>query len=302
MPQRFLLSLVLFPLCVFISCTARRPVGQIEQAEQTGQVVSQLVAPSAQELLSTLRVRRQTLTSLRGLARVTYAGPHDKGTARQAIAVATPNRFRFDLFSPLGLIATTTCNGKVLSAYFSQENVVYRGQADPFTIARFTRVLLSAQEITSLLLGIPMIPMISAVPQSPVPAVTPRVSFDAERNWYRLELSFAQAGRQLLWFEPKTHILRQWERWTEEKQMMTQVHFAAYKKIQQHDFPFEIHLSDFHGSQEVGIYYEQVELVPPLADDLFRVGAISGAQVVLVEPGNLHPTQQQESGMSEALR
>ena len=285
MPQRFILSLAILPLCLLISCTVRRPVGQIEHAERAAQVVSQLTAPSAQELLSSLRARRQALTSLRGLARVTYAGPHDKGTARQAIAVAAPDRFRFDLFSPLGLVATTTCNGQVLSAYFSQENVVYRGQADPFTIARFTRVLLSAQEISALLLGIPPIPLL------PVSEATPSVSFDAERNWYRLELSFAQAGRQLLWFEPTTQVLRQWERWTEEKQMVTQVHFAGYKKIQQHDFPFEIRLSDIHGSQEVEIYYEQVELVPPLADDLFRLGAISGAQVVLIDPGNLHPAE-----------
>ena len=307
MPQRFIFSLAVLPLCLFISCTARLPVGHIEQAGQAeiaAQVASQLTIPSAQELLSSLSARRQALTSLRGLARVTYAGPHDKGTARQAIAVAAPDRFRFDLFSPLGLVATTACNGKVLSAYFSQENVVYRGQADPFTIARFTRVLLSAQEITSLLLGIPAIPVIPTISLSPVSEATPSVSFDAERNWYRLELSFAQAGKQLLWFEPTTHVLRQWERWTAEEQMVTQVHFGAYKKIQQQefsfDFPFEIHLSDIHGGQEVGIYYEQVELVPPLADDLFRLGAISGAQVVLVEPGNLHPAEQQESDMHEA--
>jgi outer membrane lipoprotein-sorting protein len=306
MPQRSILLLALVPLFLCVSCTARRPACPIEDYQQIGlaaQAVLQTRTPSAQELLSVLTARRQALTSLRGLARVTYAGPHDKGTARQAIAVAAPDRFRFDLFSPLGLVATTTCNGKVLSAYFSQENVVYRGQADPFTIARFTRVLLSAQEITALLLGVP------ALPLSPASAATPRVSFDAEHNWYRLELSFAQAGRHLLWFEPTTHVLRQWQRWTDEEQMVTQVHFGAYKKIQQQEFsfafPFEIHLSDIHGSQEVGIYYEQVELVPPLADDLFRLGAISGAQVVLVDPGNQHPVEQdheqaeqKESGIS----
>ncbi len=294
MPQCFPLLLCVLPSVLLVSCTHHRPAGRVIQAAQ---VVSQPTAPSAQELLSSLSARRRALTSLRGLARVTYAGPHGKGTARQAVAVAAPDRFRFDLFSPVGLVATTTCNGQVLAAYFLQENVVYRGQADPFTIARFTRVLLSAQEISALLLGIPTIPLL------PVSVITPVVSFDAEHNWYRLELSFSQAGSQLLWFEPKTHLLRQWERWTDDKQMVTQVHFATYKKIQQHSFPFEIHLSDIHGSQEVGIYYEQVELVPSLPDDLFRLGAIPGAQEVLVDPGNLHPAQQHdgqhESGSTE---
>lgn len=287
MPQCFILLLCVVPTALLVSCTPQRPAGRVTQAAQA---VSQPTLPSAQELLSSLAARRQTLTSLRGLARVTYAGPHGKGTARQAVAVATPDRFRFDLFSPVGLVATTTCNGQVLSAYFSQENVVYRGQADPFTIARFTRVLLSAQEISALLLGSPLLP---------VSGVTPSVSVDAERNWYRLELSFSQAGSQRLWFEPKTQQLRQWERWTDEKQMAAQVHFAMYKKIQQHSFPFEIRLSDIHGGQEVGIYYEQVELVPSLPDDLFRLGAIPGAQEVLVEPGNLNPVEQPETGMTK---
>lgn len=300
-PLHSISLLAIAVLCLLTGCAARRPAGPTEQPRPAEQVVVQPTAPSAQELLSSLNVRRQALTSLRGLARITYAGPHDKGTARQAIAVAAPNRFRFDLFSPLGLIATTTCNGEVLSAYFSQENVVYRGQADPFTIARFTRVLLSAQEISSLLLGMPVIP---ASPLVPVTDEAPTVSFDLERNWFRLELSFAQVGKQLLWFEPVTHVLRQWERWTAEEQLVTQIHFGAYRKIERQDlrfaFPFEIHLSDVNGSQEVGIYYEQVELSSPLADDLFRLGAISGAQVVLVDPGNLHPVEQDQAVQKES--
>ncbi len=133
--------------------------------------------PSAQELLSQLEARRQSLTSLRGLARVTYKDANDKGSAKQAIAVAAPDRFRWELFSPIGVAALVTSNGTRLSTYFPGEKILYRGAATPENVARFTRVFLSPREIVGLLLGAPVLPPMKG---------NCTVRLDTDHNWLQL--------------------------------------------------------------------------------------------------------------------
>ena len=103
---------------------------------------SSLSLPLAHDLLHSLEARRQAVTSLRGLARVVYKDTQEKGTAKQAIAVAAPDRFRWELFSPIGVAALVTSNGQMLSTYFPSEKVLYRGGATAVNVARFTRVAL----------------------------------------------------------------------------------------------------------------------------------------------------------------
>ncbi len=235
---------------------------------------------SAQALLGQLHARRQALDRVRGLARVSHAGPHGKGSARQAIAVAAPDRFRFELFSPLGMTALISCNGQILAAYFPQDKVLYRGQADPFTIARFTRVLLSAREVVDLLRGLPVLPM---------PEAAWAVSFDHQYGWHRLELAVSEVATHRVWFEPTTSLLRRWEKHTPQGRLVSRVDFSRYRQIQRQEFPFEINLSDLSSGQQVTVVYEQVELAPVLSDGLFDLGSIPGVQEVRIDPGNVEP-------------
>lgn len=235
---------------------------------------------SAQALLGQLHAQRQALERVRGLARVSYSGPHGKGTARQAIAVAAPDRFRLEIFSPLGMTALTSCNGQSLAAYFPHDKVLYRGQADPFTIARFTRVLLSAREVVNLLRGVPALP---------APEAAWSVSFDHQHGWHRLELAVSEVETHRVWFEPTTFVLRRWERHTPQGRLVRRVDFSRYQKIQRQEFPFEISLSDLSGRHQVTIMYEQVELAPVLPDELFSLGSIPGVQEVRIDPGNAEP-------------
>lgn len=235
---------------------------------------------SAQALLGQLHAQRAALERVRGLARVSYAGPHGKGTARQAIAVAAPDRFRLELFSPLGMTALTSCNGQTLAAYFPHDKVLYRGPADPFTIARFTQVLLSAREVVNLLRGVPALP---------APEAAWSVSFDYRHGWHRLELAVSEVETHRVWFEPTTSVLRRWERHTPQGRLVSRVDFNRYQKIQRQKFPFEISLSDLSGQQQVTVVYEQVELAPVLPDGLFSLGSIPGVQEVRIDPGNVEP-------------
>ena len=271
--------LPLFAACsvsFFISCSVRPPPRPVVLPS------SALLLRSEQDFLAQLTRQRQAIRSVRGVTRVTYRGAQETGTARQAVAAQAPNQFRLELFSLLGIAALTTCNGEILTAYFPSQKVLYRGQATPFAIARFTQMMLSAQEVTDLLLGIP--PITASTAQAAVPTVT----LDAERGWHRIEFMFAEVGSQVLWFDARTTLLQQWERLGLDGQVLARLQLAEYQKIHGLDFPREILLKDHVGQQELGLYYEQVELNPALAESLFTIPAVPGVQEIIMQAGNLH--------------
>jgi len=211
------------------------------------------------------------LTSLRGLARVAYTDPHEKGTAKHAIAVAAPDRFRLELFSPVGIALLSTCDGHTLTAYFPAEKTIYRGSATPSNLARFIRMALSPREITGLLLGLPVLPVSGGAGS---------VHLDTDTGWYRLDLPLPGREAHVLWFDRKTLVLRRWEIVAGDGTVLARVSLADYRQVDGQPFPFEIVLSDTQGQQEAAIYYERVELNPPLQDSLFTLAPISGVQEI----------------------
>lgn len=263
------LPLILLAIVVgFSGCSVRRPSSP---PPPSAVVQAAEALPTAQELLALLAGRRRALTSLRGLARVVYSDPYEKSTAKQAVAVSAPDRFRLELFSPIGIASLVACNGHTLVAYFPGEKLLYRGAATPLNAARFTRVMLSAREVASLLLGLPVLPP---------PRDTATVSFDEGTGWIRLEFSLVEGGTQQLWFEQKTLQLRRWQVLTSDGIVIKRVSLAEYGQVNGQDFPFEITLSDPQGKQEASIHYERVELSPQLPDSLFALAPIAGVQEI----------------------
>lgn len=232
------------------------------------------VLPAASELLATLTARRQSLTSLRGLAQLVYADPSDKGKAKQAVAVAAPNHFRLELFSFLGIVSLFTGDGHSLAAYFPKEKTIYRGAATPLNIARFLRVTLSDQQIASLLLGLPIFPLDGA---------EGTVRFDMDKGWYRLDLSLPGGGAQVLWFDPQTILLRRWEMLNGDGTVVAHMSLADYREVNGQQFPFEIALADIQGQQQASIFYERVELNPSLPDSLFTLAPLPGVQEIDID-------------------
>lgn len=226
------------------------------------------------QLLSSLTARQQAISRLRGLARVVYAGPHEKGSARQAVAVETPAQFRLELFSPVGIALLTACDGRVLAAYVPQEKTLYRGAATAANIARFIRIPLAPHDIASLLLGLPVFPTHGTIRS---------VQTDPETGEYRLTMGSAQQETHTLWFAPQQLWLTRWEARAPAGTLRARAIFADYRKVGHLYFPFEIFLSDVQHQQEASIYYEQVELNPPLPDSLFTLGPIPGVQEVEVD-------------------
>jgi hypothetical protein len=242
-------------------CTARRPVRPA--------LTLPAEVPSAQQLLANFAARRQALAGLRGLARVVYADPRDKGTAKQAVAVSAPDRFRLELFSPIGIASLSACDSHVLAAYFPKEKTIYRGAATPDNIARFTRVMLSPREVVGVLLGLPVLPQY----QQAGP-----VTFDADRGWYRLGLTVREGGAQVWWFDARTLLLTRWEVLGDNDAVVARMNLADYRAVNGQEFPFEVVLADIRSQQEVSLYYEKVELNPDLPDTLFTLAPLKGVQ------------------------
>lgn len=268
-PRLPLVYLFLLGIIFLGGCSALR----LPPAPSTAPSVSPAPSdiPSAEELAHRIERRRQALTSLRGLARVVYKDAQDRGTAKQAIAVSAPDRFRWELFSPIGVAALVTSNGKVLSTYFPSEKVLYRGSATPANVARFTRVLLSPQEIVGLLLGIPVLPPVND---------SCTVRLDTDWNWYHLHCPASVEEGLDLWFERKTLRLRRAEMSTEKGTATKRMDLADYRAVGKETFPFEIVLSDFQNQQKASIFYEHVELNPQPADSIFTLASISGVREI----------------------
>jgi outer membrane lipoprotein-sorting protein len=242
-------------------CAARQPL--------PSSLAAPVPQPDAQQFLTTFETRRQSLQSLRGLARVVYKDPTDSGTAKQAVAVAAPDHFRLELFSPVGIALLATCDGQTLAAYAPQEKIIYRGDATPLNTARFTRVMLSNREIVSLLLGLPALSLDQGNGTG---------HLDPDTGWYRYTVALSDGGRHVLWFEPQSRMVRQWERRDTNDAVLVRMHLAEYRAVNNYLFPFEIVLVDGAGKQEVSIFYERVEVNPPLPVSLFTLAPIKGVQ------------------------
>ena len=227
--------------------------------------------PTAAQLLAPLRSRQQQLTGLRGLARVTYKDSEEKGTARQAVAVVAPDHVRVEIFSPIGIAALVTTDGQRLAAYFPKEKTIYRGVASADNASRFLRIMLSAGDISRLLLGLPF-----SIPEEENSVVR----FEADHDWYVLSVPVEGGGSQTLTFDARKRHLLRWEEQNREGTVLARMSLAEYRVVQGQEFPFEIILTDLRGDQEAGVYYERVEINPTLADTLFTLAPIAGVQEV----------------------
>ena len=244
-------------------CAPRRPISIPSPA-----VPDQI--PPIHELLAPLDARREEPAGLRGLAKVTYRDAEQRGSATQAVAVALPDRFRLESFSLLGVAALHACDGQTLAAYFPREGVVYRGAANPATIARFTRLHLSPGQVVRLLLGLP-----------PFAVGTDGARVRVEPNGrYRVDLPHPARGHATLWFDAQTRRLRGWEVVGAAGNVHARGELDDYRPVAGRMVPFTIRLSDPEAGRHVRVEYRELEASAELPASLFTVGVPAGAEVV----------------------
>lgn len=226
--------------------------------------------PSVRELLAPLNARLEQSAGLRGLAKVTYRDAEQRGSATQAIAVALPDRFRLESFSLLGVVALHVCDGGSLAAYFPREGVIYRGSANPVTIARFTRLHLSPGQVVRLLMGLP-----------PFAVGTDGARVRAEPNGgYRVDLPHFDRGHAKLWFDAQTGWLHGWEVADEAGEVRARGELDDYRSVAGRMFPFTIRLSDPNAGRHVRVEYREMTPSPALPDALFTVDTPAGVEEI----------------------
>lgn len=250
-------------LAGWIGCAPRRPI-------PTPPPTVPDQPPSVHELLAPLNARLERPAGLRGLAKVTYRDAEQRGSATQAVAVALPDRFRLESFSLLGVAALHVCDGGSLAAYFPREGVVYRGAANPVTIARFTRLHLSPGQVVRLLLGLP-----------PFAVGTDGARVRAEPNGgYRVDLPHFDRGHARLWFDAQTGWLRGWEVADEAGDVRARGELDDYRSVAGRMFPFTIRLSDPNAGRHVRVEYRELTPSPILPDALFTVDTPVGVEEI----------------------
>ena len=250
----------------WIGCAPRRPIPPPPPA-----VPDQ--PPSVHELLAPLNARLEQPAGLRGLAKVTYRDAEQRVSATQAIAVALPDRFRLESFSLLGVAALHVCDGRSLAAYLPREGVVYRGAANPATVARFTRLHLSPGQVVRLLLGLP-----------PFAVGTDGARVRAEPyGRYRVDLPHFARGRATLWFDAQTGWLRGWEVADAAGDVRARGELDDYRPVAGRMFPFTIRLSDPNAGRHVRVEYRELTPSPALPDALFTVDTPAGVEEIALD-------------------
>ena len=116
-------------------------------------ILPRLPAPQweSAKLIEALSQRRAQFSSLRALARISYAGPEGKHGFDEAVLVQRPDRLRLETLTMLGAILIVTANDKEIIGYHPREGVLVRGQSSKANLLRYTQIPLELDEITALL-------------------------------------------------------------------------------------------------------------------------------------------------------
>lgn len=210
------------------------------------------------------------LTGLRGTATLSYRDAEQRGSVTQAVAVETPDRFRLEIFSLLGVAAVHVCDGQRLAAYFPREHVVYRGVASPANLGRFTRLHVSAGQVARLLLGLPPFPFATSAAE---------VRRDPP-DGYRLDLPRADGGRAMLRFDTHTRQLGGWTIADPSGHIRVAGELRDYRAVAGRWFPFTMRLSDPVAGREISLEYREVSLDPTPSAALFTLDVPDGVQEI----------------------
>lgn len=132
------------------------------------QMYGRLDAASAESLIEVLDEQRESVESLRGVAkmRITFdarpGADEESFSTNQAVLAEAPAAFRLDTLSAFGVSYTAVSDGSNLAVLAPDEGTIYRGRATPETLASATGVAAGPNDIARVLLGQPPMPEIDA--------------------------------------------------------------------------------------------------------------------------------------------
>ncbi len=192
---------------------------------------------------------------------------------RQAIAIASPDKFRFEIFSVLGIGAVQVCNGRELTVYFPRDALVYRGRSTTENLAKFTRTHLSARQIARLLLGFP--PFELDGPKSVLESPT--------SGLYQVEFPDPGHGTRVVWFNSSSKLMTRWAIRDSEGTQVLEGEFSDYRRVDGQSFPYAITLADRNTARKITIQYKKVSLKLPVPVSTFVLHTPNGVTEIDID-------------------
>ncbi len=179
----------------------------------------QAPAPRPEVSASLLPEPEREWKTLRGLARVSFAGPGGSGAASQVVLVALPDRGRLETLTPLGTMAAVVVVAGGEVRYHSIVNREFAtGRATGGTLERLLGIPVPPGPLLRLLAGLPPLPVSRRDPRTRIASegdgqrvesvegsLWQRIRFPAPSATSGVRGELGNAGGPLLQFE--------WEAW-----------------------------------------------------------------------------------------
>ncbi len=226
------------------------------------------VLPASETLLAGLAARRRAITTLRGIAHISYESADEKVGSRHAVVVAPPDRFRLEILSPLGALAVVTANERELAVWVRRDHRTYRGPASAASIGAWVGVPLRVADVVAALVGLP--------PERRATG-TATVGFDDDAGMVRVHVPIAGGGQDL-WYSGDPLLPAATETTLPEVGQVLRVAFAEYRTIGGISMPLDVDLRLEPAGRRVRIRYEPPTLNGSVRDDLFAFPVQDGVQ------------------------
>lgn len=249
---------MLLAATAFGGCTPRQPLPRPTAPDKL---------PTVFEIDSILSERRNSLRSLRALARLQYRHPDGSSSSREAIAVARPDRMRVEVLSLFGAVFVLTAQEGRFTAYARQENTVYRGTASPENMWRYARIGLPVVDLVDLVLGTP--------PQRT--EVWSHVSFDEETGWVQLSQEL-EGGIQAVWLAADLPQAAEYR--DEFGDVQWRAYFDDYRDHGTTPVATRIRLEVPDAEHSVEITLSDIDVNPNLGTSIFSVDIPASSRIV----------------------
>jgi hypothetical protein len=217
------------------------------------------ILPAPDALLADIAARRRAVTSLRGIAHISYESAEEKLGSRHAVVVAPPDRFRLEVLSPLGALAVVTANGHELAVWVRRERRTYRGPTTAASVGAYIGVPLSVADVVAVLLGLP--PERRAI----APAT---VAFDDTAGLIRVHVPI-EGGRQDTWYAGDSALPVASETTLADAAQILRVDFSDYRPIAGVAMPLDIDMRLDPAGRRVHVRYEPPTVNATVRDEVF---------------------------------
>ena len=216
------------------------------------------ILPAPDALLADIAARRRRITSLRGIAHISYESAQEKVGSRHAVVVAPPDRFRLEVLSPIGAVAVVTANGQELAVWVRREHRTYRGPATAASVGAYLGVPLRVADVVAVLAGLP------PERRATAPAT---VAFD-DAAGVRVHVPI-EGGRQDIWYAGDSTLPVASETTLAGAGQVLRVEFSDYRTIAGVAVPLAIDMRLDPAERRVRVRYDPPTIDATIPDSVF---------------------------------